>query len=189
MKRPRVTKSWLFGATASARRLLDMGAVAAVLAALCGCSNISRFDTGEHDAYCGTIVAAPFVRQGLDRSLQAELHLATASLHTDPGTLTTHRGSTRCNDEPLFQDARLRSPSKLESDPLSMLEFGQGRELNFMSWVDSKCDGTYLAVVSLMHDDTVELRLLRGQLDSSEREVGPLGVFPLTRGRRGCDND
>ena len=154
-----------------------------------GCSDIARFDTGQHDAYCGTIVAAPFVREGFDRSIQAELHLNIAELNVAPGRLTTHRGSTRCEQGPLFRNALLRPPAKLESDALSLLEFGQGRELNFMSWVESECQGTFLAVVSLMHDDTVELRLLHSESDGGNEDRGRLGVFPLSRGRRGCDND
>lgn len=176
-------------ATSRSCKALPACGLTILVGTLCACNDISRFDTGDQDAYCGTIVAAPFVRQGFDRSVQAELSLSIANLHHAPGTLTTHRGTKRCEGEPLFYEAALRPPNKLESDPLSMLEFGQGRELNFMSWVDSACEGTYLAVISLMNDDSVELRLMRGQLDDEGQEVGPLGVFPLTRGRRGCDNE
>jgi hypothetical protein len=150
------------------------------LLVLSSCSDLSRFDTGKHDAYCGTIVGASFVREGFQRAEQAELQITTSELATAPGSLSTHRDEDVCDGESRFTDAKLRPPSKLESDPLSQLEFGQGSELNFMSWVTSTCKGTYLAVVSLMHDDSVELRLLQD---------GALGVFSLRRGRRGCGDD
>lgn len=141
---------------------------------------MSRFDTGQNESYCGTIVGASFVREGFERTEQAELQISTADLATAPGKLSTHRDTEVCDGESRFKNATLTPPTKLESDPLSQLEFGQGSELNFMSWVNSTCKGTYLAVVSLMHDDSVELRLLQD---------GSLGVFSLRRGKRGCDDD
>jgi hypothetical protein len=144
------------------------------------CTDISRFDTGKRDAYCGTIVGASFVREGFERTEQAELRITTSELATEPGQLSTHRDTNVCDGESRFVNAPLRPPTKLESDALSQLEFGQGSELNFMSWVSSTCKGTYLAVISLMHDDSVELRLLQD---------GSLGVFSLRRGKRGCDDD
>ncbi len=139
-----------------------------VLVASGACTDLSRFDTGKHDSYCGTVVGASFVREGFARTEQAELQLSTADLATTPGRLSTHRDTEVCDGESRFANADLRPPTKLESDPLSQLEFGQGSELNFMSWVTSTCKGTYLAVVSLMHDDSVELRLIQD---------GSLGVF------------
>lgn len=159
--------------------LRTLGASLALLAAL-ACSDLSRFDTGKNDAYCGTVVGASFVREGFERTEQAELRLSIADLATAPGRLSTHRDTAVCDGESRFTNAPLRPPTKLESDPLSQLEFGQGSELNFMSWVTSACTGTYLAVVSLMHDDSVELRLIQD---------GALGVFSLRRGKRGCNDD
>jgi hypothetical protein len=70
--------------------------------------------------------------------------------------------------------------TELFADPLSLLEFGAAREYNFLSWVDSPCLGRALAVVSLMHDDSVEVRLLRpGTVD--EPDSTEFGVFQLTR--------
>lgn len=158
----------------------SLGLIPLVLLVMNGCSDISRFDTGKHDAYCGTIVGASFVREGFQRTEQAELRLSTSELATAPGRLSTHRDADVCEGKSRFTNAPLRPPTKLESDALSQLEFGQGSELNFMSWVNSECKGTYLAVVSLMHDDSVELRLLQD---------GALGVFSLRRGKRGCDDD
>lgn len=166
---------------AATRNLLAIAAIN-----LASCTDVSRFDTGSQDAYCGTIVDAPFVRQGFTRQLQAELQLDTGALNTTPGTLTSHRDDAPCDGEALFSKAPLLAPIKLESDPLSQLEFGDDRELNWMSWVRSNCNETYLAVVSLMHDNSVELRLLRSPTDASIPDTGAFGVFTLERSRRGC---
>lgn len=164
-------------------------ATAALLAAVSACSDVSRFDTGQDAAYCGTIVGATFVRQGFSRQVQAELRVDTGALDTVPGRLTFHRDGEPCEGKAAFTNAALTHPTKLESDPLSQLEFGDDRELNFLSWVRSNCEETYLAVVSLMHDDSVELRLLRAPNSASAPETGALGVFPLERSSRGCGND
>ncbi len=89
----------------------------------------------------------------------------------------------------MFDRTPLTAPIKLEADPLSQLEFGDDRELNWLSWVQSNCDETYLAVVSLMHDDSVELRLLRGPSEPKQPSTGAFGVFILERSLRGCGND
>lgn len=157
----------------------SLGLRTVALVVVCGCSDISRFDTGKDAAYCGNVVGASFVREGFQRAEQAELRLSTSELATAPGRLSTHRDNDVCDGKSRFTNAPLRPPTKLESDALSQLEFGQGSELNFLSWVTSECRGTYLAVVSLMHDDSVELRLLKD---------GELGVFSLRRGKRGCDD-
>jgi hypothetical protein len=153
------------------------------------CSDVSRFDTGKDDAYCGTVVNATFVREGFTRLIQAELQIDTAAINTQPGKLTSHRDDTPCDGKPLFDAAPLRPPIKLESDALSQLQFGDDREMNWMSWVQSSCEETYLAVVSLMHDNSVELRLLRSPTVPTDPETGVLGVFILDRNERGCGND
>lgn len=160
-------------------------------AALSGgaCSDVSRFDTGTDSAYCGTIVGATFVRQGFTRQIQAELQLDTRALNTTPGRLTSHRDDAPCDGKSLFDRTPLTAPIKLESDALSQLEFGADRELNWLSWVQSNCSETYLAVVSLMNDDSVELRLLRGPTAPERPETGAFGVFTLARSLRGCGND
>jgi hypothetical protein len=163
------------------------GGVVLVLCA--ACSDVSRFDTGKDDAYCGTVVNATFVREGFTRLIQAELQIDTSALNTRPGQLTSHRDDSPCDARPLFDAAPLRPPIKLESDALSQLQFGDDREMNWMSWVQSSCDETYLAVVSLMHDNSVELRLLRSPTVPSDPETGALGVFILERNKRGCGND
>lgn len=156
-------------------------------AALASCKTIDTFDTGTDDAYCGRITGAPFVREDFDRQLQLQLRLRIAGLNSVPGDLTTDDSDIGpCAPKALFSRAALRAPKKLESDDLSAFSFDDGSLTNFMAWVDSTCDGTYLAVVSLMQDNGVEVRLLRGALDSAGQETGPFGVFDLQRAVGGC---
>lgn len=170
---------------------MNRGALVVAAIAVLGvaCTDVSRFDTDEDDAYCGTIVDATFVRQGFSRQIQAELQIDTRALNTEPGKLTTHRDDEPCEGKPLFSSVPLQAPVKLESDPLSQLQFGDDRELNFMSWVTPACGETFLAVVSLMQDNSVELRLLRSPTKTAEPDTGALGVFTLARNKRGCGND
>lgn len=165
------------------------GLIVGLGATALACTDVSRFDTGRDDAYCGTIVGATFVRHGFTRQIQAELHVDTRSLQSTPGTLTSHRDNAPCEGKPLFDDAPLTAPIKLEADALSQIEFGGDREMNWLSWVHSSCGDAYLAVVSLMHDDSVELRLLRPPGTPNAPESGALGVFALERSSKGCGND
>jgi hypothetical protein len=154
-----------------------------------GCDqNIDRFDTTQGDAFCGRIVGGPFVREGFDRQLQLQLHLDMAQLNTVPGDISTDDSDIgACAPKPLFSSARLRAPKKLESDALSAFTFEDSSLMNLLTWVDSNCDGTYLAVVSLMRDEHVEVRLLRGALDERGNEAGPFGVFKLQRAQGSCN--
>jgi hypothetical protein len=163
------------------------GAVCLAAVSLASCKTIDTFDTGPSDAYCGRITGAPFVREDFDRQLQLQLRLRIATLNSVPGNLTTDDSDIGpCAPKALFSDAILRAPKKLESDHLSAFSFDEGSLTNFLAWVDSTCDGTYLAVVSLMQDNSVEVRLLRGALDSGGQETGPFGVFNLQRASGGC---
>jgi hypothetical protein len=173
---------------AQAVSCLRWSALALGVCAFSGCKAIDEFDTGTHDAYCGQVVGAPFVREGFDRQLQLQIQLHLATLNTLPGEITTDDSDIGlCAPLPLFDAAKLRAPNKLESDALSTLSFGDSSLLNFMSWVDSTCQGTYLAVVSLLQDKSVEVRLLRGKLDPEGHEVGAFGIFKLKRAVGGCN--
>jgi hypothetical protein len=163
---------------------MTMGHRHALLVALLGngCQNLDRFDTSDGSAYCGSIVDASFVRQGFAQHTRMELRLDIDQLRRFPGRISTDDSTDGvCAPQATFEKARLRIPTKLEADPLSLLAFGESREANLLSWVDSTCDGTYLAVISLMRSDDVEVRLLRGAEDVDGKEVGPFGVFHLSR--------
>lgn len=170
----------------TARSLASRGAPAWLLFAVMGCQNLERFDTDRGSAYCGSIVDASFVRQGFAQHTRMQLKLDVDAFGSLPGRLTTDdQDDGPCAPLATFRDADLRTPAKLQADPLSFLSFGDSREANLLAWVDSTCDGTYLAVVSLMKNDDVEVRLLKGQRDAEGTEVGPFGVFHLERFERG----
>lgn len=164
-----------------------------------GCRDLDRFDTKPGEAYCGSMVAAKFLYDGFipDNSrpnLGLRLQLDVGALTTQPGTLTTDDAATGiCNPQALLQDAPLTSIREVENDALSLLEFGDGREYNFIAWVDSSCVGQLLAVVSLMKNDSVEVRLLKprqpagdaGTADDATHRSGFV-VFTLAKKKTGC---
>lgn len=161
--------------------------VGALVLTLLGCGRLERFDTGDDAAYCGNIVTSSFFRSGFTNLPRLQLRLDMAKLHERPGQLSTDDGQDGiCAPEPTFDQATLRVSQPMQADPVSQLQFGEERELNLLGWVDSSCDGTYLAVVSLMRTDDVEVRLMRGQSDQQGDEVGPFGVFRLTRHDGDC---
>lgn len=115
------------------------------------------------------MVSAPlfhsgFIPEGGKPNLRLRLHLDVDALTTNPGTLTSDdrtRGLCKASDQPLFDEAPLRAIPEVLHDPISTLEFGQGREHSFFAYVDSTCQGTMLAVVSLMKSKNVEVRLFK----------------------------
>jgi hypothetical protein len=157
------------------------------LSAGLGCRDLERFDTGEHGAYCGQIINGAFTRRGFKEDLGMRLTLNTDALQTDPGTLSTNDAELGdCAPLPSFDHAPLQVTPELFSDPLSLLEFGATRDHNFVAWVDSTCQGSALAVVSLMHTGDVEVRLLRRAQPSDPPAPGDFGVFQLQR-RADCE--
>ena len=155
--------------------------------ALGGCHDLDRFDTRNGDAYCGSIVSAPFIRDpSYPPSMRMQLRLDTNTLTTTPGTITTD--DTLCSSGPLFKDAQMRALSEVESDPLSQLSFGEDREQNFLAWVDTTCQGTVLAVVSLMKNNDVEVRILKPEPapPPGEKPHSGFAVFQLKRHTGAC---
>jgi hypothetical protein len=133
-----------------------------VLVLLSGCRTLDRFDTPKGEAYCGAIVSAPFVREGFAQDLRMRLTLDTSKLTTTPGTISTDDGNVACTSrQPQLADAPMVATEAIFHDQLSTFDFGEGREQNFFAWVDSSCTGQMLAVVSLMKNDDVEVRLLK----------------------------
>lgn len=158
--------------------------VAIVLGASCGgCADVSRFDTSSGGAYCGDIVEGDFVRQRFPGDVGMRLTLDTSSLDDLPGTLSTndYEGGA-CSSGAEFTDAPLRAIDKVREDPLSLLRFGEAQEANVLCYVDSACRGTMMAVVSLLRDDGVEVRLLRpAPLRDDGTSETAFGLFSLRR--------
>lgn len=180
------------GRTTLVAGLRTVGSVAMTALALCGsagCRDLSRFSTtGPDDFYCGDIVDGDIVRRGFGPKLKLKMTFDVAQLDSSPGNLTT--------DDGLLMAAPMRSMPELVSDPLWTLEFGEGRDKNLLYMVDPTADGggpSILAIVSLMHDGSAEVRLLRGAPalgggPSPEVDGQPLfGVFgPLRRDHEAC---
>jgi hypothetical protein len=171
-----------------ARRLAALGLLAPSL----GCHDLGRFSTGEGQAYCGWLVSAPAGAQGFlpdetPPSLGMRLDLDAAALNTSPGRITTDDSARGfCSPQPLFADAALRAVSEAEHDPVSLLEFGDGREYNGLFWVDS-CRGAMLGVLSLMKSGKVELRLFKpGPSGASAQDREGFAHFDLTRREGRC---
>jgi hypothetical protein len=190
------------------------------LGLLGGCRELDRFSTGPGEAYCGTLVNAGFAHHGfvpengpgrlkmrltLDaRKLVAPPAALTGDpdgsvsrvtsndLAASPGRITTddaEQGS--CRPDPLFLDSPFRAVAEAQHDPISLLEFGDGREYNGLVWVDSKCLGTMLGVLSLMRSGGVELRLFKpaplGPVDAPALELPGFAQFSLVRGGGDCE--
>lgn len=181
-------------------RCIALALVGLVL--LPGCHSLDRFDTSGKEPFTGCMTGAPFAHQGMLAAnerplLEADLRLDIDSLFQNtnpprsPGRLSTKPAQGLCAPDPLFDDAPLRLMKALQYDALSLLTFGDGRDYSFMAWVDSTCQGTMLAVVSLMHDNTVELRLLK-PAPEPDSDAGPeaspgFGVFRLDQRDHTCN--
>src|SRR5690606_2358263 len=139
-------------------RLNRSRAALACLSLTLGCSDLSKFELDTGEAYCGRMVSAPlfhagFVPDGSPPAMRLKLHLDVDRLTTLPGRITTDdetRGLCKDAGGSLFDHAQLRAIPQVLHDPISMLKFGDGREHSFFAYADSTCQGTMLAVVSLM---------------------------------------
>jgi hypothetical protein len=151
-----------------ALRLLSVSIALCVTSAL-SCGNLDGFTSKPGEAYCGTIGLADFhsgfVEEGSPSVLALALALDVGKLPTQPGILNSNDPQGICGtaDAPqvLFSNAPLRAIPELQHDVLSALSFGEGHDHDFFAWVDSTCQGTMLAVVSLMKNNYVELRLFK----------------------------
>lgn len=174
-------------------------AVAGALLALGGCRDLDGFTTRGSGAYCGSLVGDPTFHEGFTpenapASLRLRLTLDASALRTTPGTLTTDdAGRGLCSEQsgqPLFLESPLRPIPELDHDPLSLLEFGEGRDHNFFAWTDSTCQGTMLALVSLMRNEAVEVRLFKPARlpppDAGADQKPGFAVFYLQKNDDGC---
>ncbi|WP_437735861.1 hypothetical protein [Sorangium sp. So ce1335] len=172
------------------------GAMAAGGAA--GCDDVSRFSTTEGESYCGAITLGGAFRAGLSPRVQMRLTLDADALDgpEPPGALWTYEApDAGAPERRLLDGAPLRPIAALAHDPLSRLEFGEGRERNAIYAVSAAAPDAepLLAILSLRTDESVEVRLLRpgeAPLPSGEapaagqRQV--FGNFRLTRRTGTC---
>jgi len=158
-------------------RLHGFALVSSLALALLGCRSLDRFDTDGDAAFCGSLVAGPDFTDGLVAKgeppalLWMKLKLDTSQLSAFSGDKMTLPGYLSSNDaksglcssegQPLFKSSPLRSIPQVDHDTLSTLSFGEGHDADFFAWTDSTCQGTMLALVSLLRKGDVELRLFK----------------------------
>lgn len=155
------------------------------------CKDLERYDTQGGEAYCGNIVGAEFIRTptrlgGFSQELRVRVTFDSSSLNSSPGTLSSNDTSGPCAPEPTFNAAPFIPIQELSSDPLSQLSFGDGRDYNFIAWVESSCRGPVMAVVSLMNDQQLELRLLRAPEQTPEGQRPSFALFRTERSQGSC---
>jgi hypothetical protein len=147
-----------------------LGVLGVLSASLLGCRDLESFQSKPGEAYCGTIIGASFesgfVKQNQPPDLELGLTLDIERLTSRPGELSSNdalNGMCAAPGTPqrLFDKAPLRAIPEVDHDVLSSLTFGEGHVHDFFAWVDSSCQGTMLAVVSLMKNNQVELRLFK----------------------------
>ncbi|HVY32355.1 MAG TPA: hypothetical protein VHB79_37720 [Polyangiaceae bacterium] len=142
-----------------------------------GCRDIDRFNTQRSEAYCGHMVVGPGFYDGLTaekqiaQTLAMKLKLDTSQLGAFSNDEPVRLGFLSSNDkadglcsqqkQPLFKSSPLRGIPQLDHDTLSTLSFGEGHDDDFFAWTDSTCQGTMLALVSLLRKGDVELRLFK----------------------------
>jgi len=123
------------------------------------------------------MVAGPGFYDGLTadgqiaQTLMMKLKLDTSQLGALSNDESARLGFLTSNDkadglcsaqkQPLFKSSPLRGIPQLDHDTLSTLSFGEGHDDDFFAWTDSTCQGTMLALVSLLRKGDVELRLFK----------------------------
>lgn len=150
-------------------------AIVAAASSLVGCRDTAEFSTGSGH-YEGAVVSGSFVRTGIADGTRACVTLDADHLQDSPGMLWTNDGR--------FHATPLRPIPQIWHDPLSTFSFGEGRTKNLMYVVTPMTDagdrGTdVMAVVSLMHTGSIEVRLIRGAPDADGGDPDADDVFAV----------
>lgn len=181
-----------------------------VLATTLSCRDLDRFDTKGSAAYCGQLVSAPDFHDGFLPEKKAgeplpqltvKLTLDTSQLSSFSAGKQTQVGALTSNDaelglcapggQALFESAPVRGIPQVDHDTLSTLTFGEGHDEDFFAWADSTCQGTMLALVSLLRKGDVELRMFKPAPLPPVAEPPPdqrpgFALFYLKRNEKGC---
>lgn len=153
----------------------ELGPWLAALLLAGGCKDIDRFTTEPDESYCGKIVSVSIVRLGFSSSVCMRMTFDARHVSDAPGALWT--------DDGVFHATPLRPIPQVLHDPLLTLNFGEGREKNLLFAVEPEGalrGASAMAVVSLLHSGSAELRLLRGAETSATLppDAGPTGEGP-----------
>jgi hypothetical protein len=161
-----------------------------LLALASACRDVSGFSTNG-DSYSGAVIDAPFILAGVDGgSTSLCLTLDTNHLQDAPGSMSTSDGR--------FHAVPMRSIPQIWQDPLSTLQFGDGRLKNMIyvaratqPFGDGEGDDV-LVVISLMQAGDIEVRLIRSApILAADGGAGPavhnvFAVFDTNRQKGPC---
>ncbi len=135
-----------------------------VMCAALACTSLDDFSTGKGQEYRGDIIQGKFVRKGfgLSTTLELTFHVDRADQAPD-STGTGGPGMVRTSDG-RFEDALLEPIAELPHDQLSKLDFPGGRLRSYLFFARSSGveQDLALVVISLMEDESVEVRIVRG---------------------------
>lgn len=149
---------------------------------LVSCKSVSKFSATGNERFEGEVVGGTFVRAGVGDAVRMCLKLDADRLQDTPGTISTSDGR--------FRAAPLRPIPQIWHDPLSTLQFGDGRLQNLLYVVTPSTPGEAdaMAVVSLMDSDAVEVRLIRGAppVDAAASGTEIFAVWNLERETGPC---
>ena len=146
-----------------------------LLLALVACNDVTSYsNNGDH--YEGQVVQGAYVRAGIEADIRMYLTFDGANFQTSPGSITTEGG--------MFHGSVLRPIPQSWNDPISLMSFGESRVKTMVYAVTPTASNQadVLAVVSLMKDQSIEVRLIRsapGRAMPGEEPV--FGVFQLVR--------
>jgi hypothetical protein len=145
------------------------------------CRDLARFTTKDGERFEGPVVQGTFVRAGIDANARVCMTLDTSRLEEAPGVISTTDGR--------FHMTPLRPIPQIWHDPLSTLNFGEGRIKNLLYAATPNADAgdpqDLLVVVSLLQSNDVEVRLIRSAPGGSTNAI--FAVFTLTRQDGACE--
>lgn len=169
-----------------------MRALVLLSALLLGCADNARWSTEPGESWCGSVTAASFVRAGMPEGTRLRLELDAERLQSAPGRLWT----TAFDSGERLSAADLRVIPQMLHDPLSTLNFGEGRVKNALAVVDvpsvdpARQATQLMVVVSLLQSGDVEVRLIRGASPGTATSTNIeqlFGVFHLGREKGDCN--
>jgi hypothetical protein len=148
-------------------------ALAALL--LIACNDVTSY-SNDGDHYEGQVIQGAYIRAGIGADVRMFLTFDGAHFQDSPGAITTEDGQ--------FRNSALRPIPQEWHDPISLMTFGESRVKSMIYSVSpARPDQPdALAVVSLMKDQTIEVRLIRSAPGRAMPGDDPLfGVFQLAR--------
>jgi len=159
------------------RRLL----IAATLLAAAGCDDLSSYATDPGEVYRGTVVGVEeesVVRTGFDPGTELTMEFdprRATSLTNPPGRITTSDGT--------FTAEPLEPVVAIAHDALSEYEIPLGSRVRNYVFVMRPTDGPLagrepMVFLSLMSDDTIELRIVAG---GGSQAGDYFGLFRISR--------